>query len=283
MKILGNPFIAEDLSASFTRTSALRSYPGFIAVMAVVILIWWPRGPFTTYLRAGTVPDSFTAAALGLLACAAYLSARFGAEDFAEESASRVQDFVTLTPVPVSSVVAGKMAASAVHTIFILVLGLPFLLLGSAVNGTSIPVIARAALVSGSSAFCFRAFAFLCFTLFGPYRLLKNSVIFLCGLAFLTASTAVIPALSPISAILSLNGLGSIAVLGRTVPFYLVSVIIGVSAAALFFAAAGAWLRILRKRYVKKQLAAASGAEARAKRLLKGLWNEGTDDVDGSG
>jgi len=281
MKILGNPFIAEDLSDSFTRVSALRSYPVFIAVMAAVMMIWWPRIPLTAHLRAGNAPETFFAVALCLFGCLAYLAARFGAEGFSNESASKILDFVTLTPVPVSSVVAGRLSASVIHTVFLLALGLPFLFLGSTVNGTAISVISRVVLVSGTSALALRAFAFLCFVLLEPHRLLKDGVIIFCGLAFLIATTSAVQPLSPISAILSLGEGAVFTALGPAVPFYLVSVIMSVLAAAVFYLAAGVWLRVLRRRFAVRQTAIAAANEARAERLLKRMWNE-ESDADGS-
>jgi len=145
---------------------------------------------------------------------------------------------VTLTPVPVSSVVAGRLSASVIHTVFLLALGLPFLFLGSTVNGTAISVISRVVLVSGTSALALRAFAFLCFVLLEPHRLLKDGVIIFCGLAFLIATTSAVQPLSPISAILSLER-GRFHRAGTRCSFYLVSVIMSVLAAAVFYIAAG--------------------------------------------
>jgi hypothetical protein len=287
MKRFGDPFLSEDLSASFTRVPALRAYAVFAAVMGCVIMVWWPRGPLASYLRTGVVPDTFVAAAIGLLGCAVYMGMRFGAEDFAEEGASKVHDFVTLTPVPVSSVVASKMVAAVLHTLFLLALGLPFLIIGSSVNGTRTAVILKVLLVAGSSTLAFRAFAFLGFVLFEPRRMLKDGVILVTAAIVLAVTTSAIPALSPISAILSLDAASgyvelSVPPLAASIPFYLVSVIISAFAVVVFLVSAGLWLRSVRRKHAQTRppqpVASAAG---RVERLLKGVWNDAEDGHDG--
>jgi hypothetical protein len=289
VKLFGNPFIAQDLSSAYTRPQALRSYLAVIAAMSGVLMIWWPRSPLASYLRSGMTPDTFFAAAIGLLGCMTYVSVRFGAEDFAEENSSQIHDFVTLTPVPVSSVVAGKLVTAVLHTLFLLVLGLPFLVIGSSVNGTSIAVIGRAALVMGFYALAFRMYAFLAFVLFEPRKVFKDAVLILSALVSLIVTTSAFPPLSPISAILSLNPDNAyptvlLPLLGTPFPFHAVSVIINALLTAVFSISSGVWLRAVRRAHAGRQPAPpeAPASEKRAERFLRGQWDDEDDKPDGT-
>jgi uncharacterized membrane protein len=287
MKLLGNPFIGEDLSAAFSRTPALRAYLAFMAVMSGILLVWWPRSPLASYLRTGVAPDSFISAALGLLGCAVYVSARMGAEDFSEEGSSKVRDFVTLTPVPVSVVVAGKLVTAVLHTLFLLLLGLPFLVIGSSVNGTPIPVMCKAVLVAGSFALAFRALAFLGFAILGTSKVLKDTILLFIGVIWLSVTTSVIAPLSPISAILSLDPGNpapavSLPLIGASIPFFAVSVTISAFSVAIFSVSAAVWLRAVRKAHAKRRTESPARAmQTRAERLLKGPWDDTKDEHDG--
>ncbi len=285
MKRLGTSFIGEDLSAAFSRIPALRSYMGFAAVMAGVLLVWWPRSPLSTYLRSGIKPDTFMAAALGLLCSAVYLGIRFGSEDFAGDDSSKIHDFVTLTPVPVAVVVAGKLAAAVLHTLFVLLLGFPFLVVGSSVNGTPVSVMCRAVLIMGVSALAFRSFAFMTFAFCGHRKILKNAIILICAAAWLSVTTAAAPAFSPISALLCLDPgnpmpMVGLPLTGGAVPRYVVSLCTGALGVAVFSVLSMLALNGVRRAHAarKAPAAQAGSVEPRAQRLMKGLWDDADDE-----
>src|SRR5208282_17319 len=119
--------------------------------LGIVLAVMWPRSTIVESLRQAAASDTFTIVAVCLLLFLLFLGARYGAEDFSPEAAGHLRDYVTLTPVPVFSVVAGRLVFSALHTLVLLLLGGPFLAAAMAVGGAGFPQALAALAVAGAA------------------------------------------------------------------------------------------------------------------------------------
>jgi hypothetical protein len=256
MKMLRNPFASESLDASLSRPLILRSYLYYLILMTVLIFFWWPRNPFAAYLQAGEIPQTFFVAAIGLFASVVYLSMRFGAEDYVGEDSTKIHDLITLTPVSVATMVMGKLGAGILHTLFLLILGVPFLIVSRLASGLSYEVLWKTLLIVGSSALAYRTFSFLLFSIVESRAVLKDILLLAAAFISIIGGLTVVPPASPITAIMTLDAGGQatdrFAFFGTSIPLYMVSVIISLLAVPVFSAAAFVWLRIVRRRHAAR-------------------------------
>jgi len=246
-----NPFVEEGLRAYFSHAVILRTYVVLLALLGALLFFWWPRGPVASSLFPTGGPRTFTVVAMGWLAGLAWLIARYGAEDYSSGSFIRLREYVTLTPVAISTVIAGKLAFSVLHTLFLLALGAPFALASLAVSGVPVVNAARALLVVGAAAVACRMLGLFLLIVLDERSLLRDLAMIAAGLTFIPASLALFPAANPVSAILSLGGASehpaAVPLLGAAIPFYLFSVIMSLLAAIVCAAALCASLAVVRK------------------------------------
>jgi hypothetical protein len=237
-----NPVLRGGLAGAFSRPALLRAYACYLAAMAVVLFFWWPRASLASVFQGGPPPHTFTAAAVGLLACLAWLGTRFGAEDFSPGDAS-LRDMAALTPVPLRVLVTGLLLLAAAHTLFLVALGAPFLAVSLSVSGIPPRSAAAALLLSGSAALAFRTLGILLCTLFTRRAWLRNLLLGLGALLLALLPLLLFPRASPLVAVLAL-GAGP-APGGARVQWGIAAAADG-GLAALF--AAGAALALLRAR-----------------------------------
>ncbi len=246
-----NPFVQEGFKVYFSHAMILRTYVVMLAILGAVLFFWWPRGPVAASFFPNTAPRTFTAVAMGWLAVLAWLSARYGAEDYSSGSFIQLREYVTLAPARVGTAVAGKTGFAVLHTIFLLALGLPFVLASLAVSAVPPVNAARALLVVGAAAAASRMLGTFLLVALGGRALLRDLLMIAAALAAIPASMAAFPAANPVSAILSLGGSAdspaAVRLLGATLPFYLISVIINFLAAVACGAAMCGRLAVARK------------------------------------
>ncbi|MGO9308590.1 MAG: hypothetical protein ACLQDL_06160 [Spirochaetia bacterium] len=171
-------------------------------VLALCLLAMWPRGTVAAALRAGSAPDTFTAAAVCFLLLLLYFGARFGAEG-SRESAAPVREVITLTPVSLTLLAARRMRAAALETVLMLAAGAPFLAATMAVGGAGGPQALCALAVIGTASFAAGACGFLLLVLVG-----RRSIRDLLLMPFLAASLVVTffaaPGMNPVHAVVFL-------------------------------------------------------------------------------
>jgi hypothetical protein len=201
----GNPFVAEGLREYFSWGAILHSYLLLPGSLGLALLVVWPRGTLETVLRASSRVDPFTVIAAGLLLVLVYLSARHGAEDYSPDSLRQLREYVTLTPVPLSSVVAGKAVFAVGHTLFLLLLGVPFLLASMAVSGVTLAEALPAVAVIGASGLAARLFGLLALAVAGNHGLRRDAMLLPVIALYLAATFFLLPAVNPLSAILGIS------------------------------------------------------------------------------
>ena len=253
MRIARNPFIDEGARIYFSHGPILRTYLFVPLALAILTFIWWPRSPFSFYVRTAISPQTFTFIAVGMFVCLAYLSARYGAEDYSSDQYFRLREYVTLTPVPLGLVVAGKLGFGIFHSLFLLLLGAPFGLASLAVSGIAPVTAARALLVIGSSALACRMVGFFLLTLMHERQLLRDFIMMVGGILYVVLSISSFPKGNAISAILSLTsleaGLPTTArMFGAAIPFYMYSVLMSAMVVAVLSAGVLVTLALERRR-----------------------------------
>jgi hypothetical protein len=291
VKVSTNPYIDEGVRVYLSDTRILRTYVFLVGVLFLVLLLWWPRDTIASALRGASPPDTFIAVAVGFLLCLVILGMRYGSESFSPERLSLLREYAALAPVRPLSIVAGKALFGLLHTGFMLVLGAPFLVASFAVSGVDGVRALQALLVIGTTALAVRMCGLLFLTLTDGHSLLRDSLLLFGALFYLTITGVFASAASPIAALASLasqemppgaassafrpsmasadlaiHGYGmppgaaaaggsfpQAEVLFGSVPFFLVSVTIGVAAALLFAGGALASLGVVKRRAKKKR------------------------------
>ena len=258
MKRAANPFLDEGMRTYFSHGIILRSYLFLAGALALVLVLWWPRGTLEAALRSGSGADTFSAVSVAFLVLLMYLGARYGSEAWSPESAGKLGQYVALTPVSVVAVVAGRAGFAFLHTLFLLGLGVPFLLASLAVTGTGAPRVAEALLVTGAATLSVRMYALLLLTLMPGRQFLRDVALMSSVALTLALITALAPAASPLSAVLGLSpargtAAAPVRLLSVSIPFFLVSVIIALLAALILTGGAIASLKIVRSRARAKE------------------------------
>jgi hypothetical protein len=200
----GNAFLQQGMRTYFAHHGILRTYLFIPCGLAVVLIIVWPRGSLESMLRSGPVTDAFSVIALAFLALLLYLGARYGSEDFSPDTLVQLREYVTMTPVSLFSVVLGKGGFFVLHTLFLLLLGAPFLLAPLAVGGLTLPKAFEAFAILGTAGLAARMFGLLVLALVGTRLLVRDMILLPAILLIVVATLVAVPSLSPIHALLGL-------------------------------------------------------------------------------
>jgi hypothetical protein len=244
-----NPVAAADLRASFTHTGALRVWATFLGALALVLYAWWPRSGLAWHLRTATPPGTFAAVAITLFFLAGYQNARAGAGEYAPAGVATLADLVAITPVPVAAVVAGRLASGVLTVLFQLLLGLPFLFAALGVSGVSVSILPAVAAVVASAAMAWRASGLALRLALPEHPVFRDVLLLSASVVYLAATFVAVPAANPLSALVDLAGGGdhTFPLAGASLPFFAVSVIIGLLVFAVAAVASLVVLRAARK------------------------------------
>lgn len=241
-RVRANPFLVEAAKACFSERPILRSCLVAAALLAGLLVLWWPRGPVASSLPPMPGPRTLAVVSAGLLAVLAWLSARLGADDLAPGSFIPAREYARLTPGAAGSVVRGKLGFGLAHTAFLVALGSPFVLAAAGVSGASPGAALRILAVAGAAAFAFRALGLLLLSLLPGHILVRDMIMLGAGAAGLALCTALFPAGSPLSALLALAGAAPPSPVpflpAAVLPSWLVSVITSLVAAGVLSAGA---------------------------------------------
>jgi hypothetical protein len=202
-----NPFLEEGLRTYFVDRGILRTYLLVPCGLAAVLAVVWPRGSLESLIRNGPFTDAFSVIAIAFLALLVYLGARYGSEDFSPETMVQLREYVTMTPVSLLSTVLGKAGFFILHTLFLLLLGAPFLLAPMAVSGATLPQAFAVCAVLGTASLAARMMGLLVLALVGNRRVMRDTILLSCVLIFVVSSYFAVPLLSPIRALLGITEL----------------------------------------------------------------------------
>ncbi len=197
--------VREGMHAYLSDRRTLRACIYLAAALGLALLAVWPRGTLEAAVRTGQATDTFTVVAVCFLIALLYLGARFGAEDFAANPNVQLRELVTLTPVPLASLVAGRFAFGFLHTLVLLLLGAPFLAAAMAVGGVGVPQALRALAIIGAASLAARMWGLCALALLGARRPSRDLLLFFAVTVSAAAAFFLQPALS------SFRGLAAVA------------------------------------------------------------------------
>jgi hypothetical protein len=253
MKATRNPFLDEGTRIYFSQPSILRTYLLLVGLAGLALLVWWPRESLAAALRRGGSPDSFAAAAIGMYVALMYLGARYGSEAYAPDTVRRLQEYVSLTPVTVRSIVRGKIGFAFLHTAFLLALGTPLLLAALGVSGLEPKAVLEALLVLGAATLAVRMYGLVLLVFLGARKGLRDAILLVGTIGFFGVSVGLYPPSNPVIALVSvstrgLSSRGALPHLFSGLPYYWFSVLVDLLA-ALLMAGVTAWrLAAMRRR-----------------------------------
>jgi hypothetical protein len=261
-----NPFLDEGARTYFSHAPILRSYLVAVGLAGLALLVWWPRESLAAVLRTGAAPDTFAAAAIALFIAFSYLGARYGSEAYAPETVRRIQEYVTLTPVPLRSIALGKAGFAFLHTLFLLALGAPFLAASLAVSGLEPRAALEALMVLGAATLAARAYGFAMLVLLDSRRGLRESMLLVGIVAFFGLSIGLYPPANPVVALVWVSTRGRVpgGALPQpfpSMPYFLYSVLLDILAACLLICVA--WWRLAAMRRGAAMRPTAAPAEDR--------------------
>ncbi len=189
--------IRDEMRTAVSERGTLRVYLVSVAVLGLALLVMWPRATMEAALRTGQASDTFEVVSVCFLLVLLYLGARFGAEDFAGSPGTQLRDYVTLTPISLATLTAGRLAAGTLHTIVLLLLGAPFLVASMAVGGAELPMVLEAMLVIGASSLVARTWGLLGLVLIPGRRGLRDALVFVAVMTTAVLTFFLTPAASP--------------------------------------------------------------------------------------
>jgi hypothetical protein len=175
----------------------LRASLAIPGVLGLALLAMWPRGTMEAALRTGAASDTFTVMAICFLLVLLYLGAQWGAEDVSADPTVHLREYVTLTPVSLLSLVSGRLAGAALHTLVLLLIGAPFLVAAMAVGGAGFPETLQALAVIGAASLAARMCGLLAHALLGARRPLRELLLFLVLAAAFVLTFLFAPPVSP--------------------------------------------------------------------------------------
>ena len=197
--------VREGMQVYLSDRRTLRACLYLAAALGLALLAVWPRGPLEAAVRTGQASDTFTVVAVCFLIALLYLGARFGAEDFSVDPSVQLRELVTLTPVPLASLVAGRFAFGLLHTLVLLLLGAPFLAAAMAVGGVDLPQALQALAIIGAASLAARMCGLCALALLGGRRPARDILLFFAVTAPAAAVFFARPAASSFRAIAALT------------------------------------------------------------------------------
>ncbi len=141
-------------------------------ILGLVALIFWPTKDLFTYFKIHSIPLTFLVVFVAALLINAYLGVRSGrGEVHRSDYFTRLALEGVITPEEKNNFFSYGLIAAVLHTLLLLAVVLPFLIISAAISGISLPVFAKSLSVIFTTALVCRLFAFMTYLAFGRWSL----------------------------------------------------------------------------------------------------------------
>ncbi len=130
-----NPLVMEVLYGLTRQGRAQLDYLGLLVVQAVVLFLWWPKNGVAQMLESQHGPDTLMAVIVAIGIATAYHSVRAGAEEFLLPGQRGLRDWALATPLSLGRVIRGYVSGQLVHSLHMLLLSMPLILIAFTVSG----------------------------------------------------------------------------------------------------------------------------------------------------
>src|SRR5215468_2099333 len=222
-----NPIFHGGLAA-FAQQPMHRSYSlNFIAALATVLLITWPKEGFVN-LR--DLPFTYNALGGTTLIILAYLNVSQGATRALGSRYLSLHDWLVLAPVPAGKFLRGYVAASCLELLLFWGLALPLLILAAHVSGEPLLHLGVGMLVILVCAGSYRMVGVTLLTCFERDEFLLYILVRLLYVFFILGSGFVVPLVNPVLAFADASlwphRLGSVALPGLTLRGWVATVVL---------------------------------------------------------
>lgn len=130
-----NALVGEVLHGLAGTGAAHLAYLNCLILQAVVVVLWWPKGPLSHALLDQDGPDTLLAMVIALGATLAYYSVRAGAEEILLAEQNPLREWVIATPLALTRILGGYFCGLLLHTLYAIGLSFPLLLTAYSVGG----------------------------------------------------------------------------------------------------------------------------------------------------
>lgn len=130
-----NPLVIEVLAGLRRGGMAELHKLALLALLACVLIVWWPKTGLEQVLESQHVPNTLTAVVIGLGIAMAYLALRCGAEEIMLPGQHGLRDWALATPLRPGRILRGYVLGQTLCSLHFLVLSLPVLLTAFAISG----------------------------------------------------------------------------------------------------------------------------------------------------
>lgn len=130
-----NPLVIEVLAGLSRRGVAELHTLGLLALLAFVVILWWPRIGLEQALESQHDPNTLTAVVIALGMATAYLALLYGAEEIMLPGQHGLRDWALATPLRPGRILGGYLLGHALCSLHFLALSLPVLLTAFAISG----------------------------------------------------------------------------------------------------------------------------------------------------
>lgn len=130
-----NPLVAEVLVGLSRGGQAQLDYLGLLLLQAVVLILWWPKIGVAQMLESQHGPHTLVAVVMAVGVTMAYFALRAGAEELMLPGQHGLRDWALATPLGLGRVLRGYLLGQLVHSLYLLMLSSPLLLMAFTVSG----------------------------------------------------------------------------------------------------------------------------------------------------
>ena len=130
-----NPLVAEVLVGLTRQGKAQLDALALVVVQAAVVFLWWPKDRFAQMLENQHDPHTLTAVVIAMGLTTAYFALRAGAEACLLPGQHGLRDWVLATPLGLGRILSGYVMGQLLHSLHLLALSLPLLLMAFTVSG----------------------------------------------------------------------------------------------------------------------------------------------------
>lgn len=127
--------LAQTLAGLAGRGRAQRDYLLYLFMQAVVVFVWWPKSSLREVLEIGDGPDTLRAAVIAAGVAIAWFSARAGAQEVLLPGQRGLRELARHGARAPARLLAADIAGYVLHSVHLLALSSPLLLMAFAVSG----------------------------------------------------------------------------------------------------------------------------------------------------
>jgi hypothetical protein len=130
-----NPLVTEVLIGITRRGQAQLEYLGLLLLQAILLILFWPQTGVAEMLESQHSPNTLTAVVMATGVTTAYFALRAGIEETLLPGQHALRDWALATPLGLGRIMRGYVAGQLVHTLHLLALSSPLLLIAFTVSG----------------------------------------------------------------------------------------------------------------------------------------------------